>query len=44
MENADNNILNWNNSFLKYSEYEKKCVENINAIGEIKKNLKNLTI
>jgi hypothetical protein len=42
MENADNNILNWNNSFLKYSEYEKKCVENINAIGEIKKNLKNL--
>jgi hypothetical protein len=42
MEDIDDNILKWNNLFIKYCEYENKCVENINAIEEIKKNLKNL--
>lgn len=42
IDNTNNNIDNWNNLFIKYSECEKKCVDNINAIGDIKKNLKNL--
>jgi len=42
MENTDNNILQWDESFTQYCNYEKKCIENITAIGEIKHNLKKL--
>jgi len=40
--NTDNHILNWNNLFIKYCECEKKCIDNIKSIGEIKMNLKSL--
>ena len=36
------NIIKWNDYFTEYCEYEKKCIDNINAIGEIKNNLKKL--
>lgn len=42
MENTDNNILQWDEFFTQYCNYEKKCIENINAIGDIKNNLKKL--
>ena len=42
IDNTNNNIDNWNILFIKYCDCEKKCVDNINAIGNIKKNLKNL--
>jgi hypothetical protein len=42
MENTDNNILQWDEFFTQYCNYEKKCIENITAIGEIKNNLKKL--
>jgi hypothetical protein len=42
MENTDNNILQWDEFFTQYCNYEKKCIENITAIGEIKSNLKKL--
>lgn len=42
MENTDTNMLKWDEYFTQYCNYEKKCIENINAIGEIKNNLKKL--
>jgi hypothetical protein len=42
MENTDNNILQWDEFFTQYCNYERKCIENISAIGEIKNNLKKL--
>jgi copper chaperone CopZ len=42
MENNDNKTHKWNNMFIKYCEYEKKCVENINAIEKIKINFTKL--
>lgn len=42
MENTDTNMLKWDDYFTQYCNYEKKCIENINAIGEIKNNLKKL--
>ena len=42
MENTNTNLLKWDEYFTKYCNYEKKCTENINAIGEIKSNLKKL--
>ena len=42
MENTDNNILAWDDFFTQYCNYERKCIESLTAIGEIKNNLKKL--
>lgn len=42
MEDNNNQTHKWNNMFIKYCEYEKKCVENINAIEKIKINFTKL--
>ncbi len=42
METTDTNILKWDEYFNQYCAYEKKCIESIGAIGEIKNNLKKL--
>ncbi len=42
METTDTNILKWDEYFNQYCTYEKKCIESIGAIGEIKNNLKKL--
>jgi hypothetical protein len=42
MENTDKNILEWEDKFNKYMEFEAKCNTNINNIIEIKNNLKKL--
>jgi len=42
MEFTDKNILEWEEIFNKYCEYEIKCVNNIKSISEIKNNLKKL--
>ena len=42
MENIDKNILEWEEKFNKYLDFESKCNTNINAIIEIKNNLKKL--
>ena len=42
MENTDKNILDWEDKFNKYLDFESKCNTNINMIIEIKNNLKKL--
>ena len=42
MENTNTNILKWDDSFTQYCNLEKKCIEGIGAIGEIKNNLKKI--
>lgn len=42
MENTDRNILKWDEQYNKYCELELLCINNINAICEIKNNLKKL--
>ncbi len=42
MENTDKNILEWEEKFNNYCEFEIKCINNINSISEIKNNLKKL--
>jgi hypothetical protein len=42
MENTDKNILEWEEKFTKYTDYENKCILNINGIAEIKNNLTKL--
>jgi hypothetical protein len=42
MENTDKNILDWEEKFNKYCEFETKCIDNIAMIIEIKNNLKKL--
>ena len=42
MENTDKNILDWEEKFTSYCEFESKCIININSISEIKNNLKKL--
>ena len=42
METTDKNILQWEEKFNKYCEFELKCQENIKLITEVKNNLKNL--
>ena len=42
METTDINILQWEEKFNKYCEFELKCQENIKLITEVKNNLKNL--
>ena len=39
MESSDNKILIWEEQFNNYCDYETKCNNNINFIGEIKNNL-----
>jgi hypothetical protein len=42
MDNSDQNIIEWEEKFNKYCEFEKKCLENLNLINNIKNNLKIL--
>ena len=42
MENTDKNILEWEDKFNKYLDFESKCNNDINNIIEIKNNLKKL--
>jgi hypothetical protein len=42
MENTDKTILEWEEKFNKYMEFENICNTNINNIIEIKNNLKKL--
>jgi hypothetical protein len=42
MENTDKNILEWEEKFNKYIDFEDKCIEGINSVIEIKNNLKKL--
>lgn len=42
MENTNTNMLKWDEYFTQYCNYEKKCMDSINSIGEIKNNLKKL--
>ena len=42
MENTDMNILQWEEKFTKYLDFEIKCNEGIASIIEIKNNLKKL--
>jgi hypothetical protein len=42
MENTDKNIVEWEEKFNKYLEFEIKCNAGINSIIEIKNNLKKL--
>lgn len=42
METTDKNILDWEEKFNKYCEFENKCIANINSMNEIKNNLKKL--
>lgn len=42
MENTDKNLMEWEEKFNKYCEYENKTILYINSISEIKNNLKKL--
>ena len=42
MEKTDANILNWEEKFNKYTDFENKINLNINSMNEIKNNLKKL--
>lgn len=42
MENTDKNILEWEDKFNKYIDFEAKCNSNISNIMEIKTNLTKL--
>lgn len=42
METADKNILDWEENFNKYCDFENKIILNINSMNEIKNNLKKL--
>ena len=42
MEKTDANILDWEEKFNKYTEFENKINLNINSMNEIKNNLKKL--
>lgn len=42
MENTNTNMLKWEEYFTRYCDHEKKCIDNLSAILEIKNNLKKL--
>lgn len=42
MEKTDSNILDWEEKFNKYTDFENKINLNINSMNEIKNNLKKL--
>ena len=42
MENTNKNIVDWEKKFNIYCDVEKKCIEHISSISEIKNNLNKL--